>query len=72
MDIVILETGMGGRLDSTNVIPTAELCVITNIGLDHQAFLGTDIRSIAEEKAGIIKFDVPVVLGKMRGTELSQ
>lgn len=66
VDIVILETGMGGRLDSTNVIPTAELCVITNIGLDHQAFLGTDIRSIAEEKAGIIKFDVPVVLGKMR------
>lgn len=66
VDIVILETGMGGRLDSTNVIPSAELCVITNIGLDHQAFLGTDIRTIAEEKAGIIKFDVPVVLGKMR------
>ena len=66
VDIVILETGIGGRLDSTNVIPSAELCVITNIGLDHQAFLGTDIRTIAEEKAGIVKFDVPVVLGKMR------
>lgn len=66
VDIVILETGMGGRLDSTNVIPGAEVCVITNIGLDHQAFLGGDIRSIAEEKAGIIKFEVPVVLGKMR------
>ena len=65
-DIVILETGMGGRLDSTNVIPTAEVCVITNIGLDHTQFLGEDIRSIAKEKAGIIKDQVPVVLGRMR------
>ena len=65
-DIVILETGMGGRLDSTNSIPTAEICAITNIGLDHTQFLGEDISSIAIEKAGIIKNEVPVVLGKMR------
>ena len=65
-DIVILETGMGGRLDSTNSIPTAEICAITNIGLDHTQFLGDDISSIAIEKAGIIKNEVPVVLGKMR------
>jgi len=66
VDVVILETGMGGRLDSTNIIPTAEVCVITNIGLDHQNFLGDTIREIAVEKAGIIKDGVPVVLGKMR------
>ena len=65
-DIVVLETGMGGRLDSTNVIPSAEVCVVTNVGLDHQAFLGCDIRSIAREKAGIFKHGVPVVLGAMR------
>ena len=65
-DIVVLETGMGGRLDSTNVVPTAEACAITNIGLDHQQFLGPDIRSIAKEKAGILKDGVPVVLGSMR------
>jgi dihydrofolate synthase/folylpolyglutamate synthase len=65
-DIVILETGMGGRLDSTNAIPTAVVCAITNIGLDHTQFLGEDISSIAIEKAGIIKNEVPVVLGKMR------
>jgi len=66
VDIVILETGMGGRLDSTNVLPTAEVCVVTNIGLDHQRFLGETIREIAFEKAGILKHKVPVVLGKMR------
>ena len=65
-DIVVLETGMGGRLDSTNVIPSPEVAVVTNIGLDHQAFLGTDIRSIAREKGGIFKSGVPVVLGPMR------
>ena len=66
VDIVILETGMGGRLDSTNVIPSADVCVVTNIGLDHQQFLGQTIRDIAAEKAGILKHGVPVVLGKMR------
>ena len=65
-EIVILETGMGGRLDSTNIIPSAEVCAVTNIGLDHMQFLGEDIRSIAREKAGIFKNQVPVVLGKMR------
>ena len=65
-DLVVLETGMGGRLDSTNVIPTKEVAVITNIGLDHQAFLGPDVRSIAREKGGIFKEGVPVVLGPMR------
>ena len=66
VDIVILETGMGGRLDSTNVIPSAEVCVVTNVGLDHQQFLGDTIREIAGEKAGIIKHGIPVVLGRMR------
>ena len=66
VDIVVLETGMGGRIDSTNVIPTAEVCVVTNVGLDHQQFLGDTIREIAFEKAGILKNGVPVVLGKMR------
>ena len=65
-DIVVLETGMGGRLDSTNVVPAPEVTCVTNVGLDHQAFLGTDIRTIAREKAGIFKDGVPVVLGPMR------
>ncbi len=54
-DIVVLETGMGGRLDSTNVIDTPEAVVITNIGLDHMEYLGDTIEKIAGEKAGIIK-----------------
>jgi dihydrofolate synthase/folylpolyglutamate synthase len=62
VDIAIVEVGMGGRLDSTNII-TPIASVITNIGLDHTAFLGTDLRSIAGEKAGIIKPDIPVILG---------
>jgi dihydrofolate synthase/folylpolyglutamate synthase len=66
VDAVVLETGMGGRLDSTNVFPQPLLTVITNIGLDHQQFLGDDIRSIAREKAGIIKDGVPLVMGRMR------
>jgi len=63
VDLAIVEVGMGGRLDSTNVVmPLAS--VITSIGLDHTAFLGPDRSSIAREKAGIIKPDVPVVLGE--------
>ncbi len=54
VDIAIIETGMGGRLDSTNIL-TPELSVITNIGLDHMQFLGDTIELIAIEKAGIIK-----------------
>lgn len=54
VDYAVIETGMGGRLDSTNVV-TPVVSVITSIGLDHQEFLGNDIKSIAKEKAGIIK-----------------
>ncbi len=59
-DPVILETGMGGRLDATNIIQPL-LTIITNIAMDHREFLGNDLRAIAAEKAGIIKPGVPVV-----------
>ncbi len=62
-DIVILEAGMGGRLDSTNIISTPVLSVITGIALDHVQFLGDTVEKIAEEKAGIIKENVPVLYG---------
>ncbi|MGL2967345.1 bifunctional folylpolyglutamate synthase/dihydrofolate synthase [Flavobacterium sp. XGLA_31] len=62
-DINIIEVGMGGRLDSTNII-TPLISVITNIGLDHTAFLGNTPESIAFEKAGIIKPNIPVVIGE--------
>ena len=64
VDIAVIETGMGGRLDSTNII-TPEVSVITNIGLDHMKFLGDTIPKIAAEKAGIIKPGVPVVIGEV-------
>ena len=63
VDIAIIETGLGGRLDSTNVI-LPELSIITNIGLDHTQFLGDTYKQIASEKAGIIKQNVPVVIGE--------
>ncbi|MEX0967437.1 MAG: folylpolyglutamate synthase/dihydrofolate synthase family protein [Bacteroidia bacterium] len=63
VDIAIVETGMGGKFDSTNVI-TPELSVITNISMDHQQFLGNTEAEIAGEKAGIIKSKVPVVIGR--------
>ena len=63
VDIAVVEVGMGGRLDSTNVI-LPELSVITNIGLDHTQFLGDTLEKIAVEKAGIIKEGVPVVVGE--------
>ncbi len=62
-DINIIEVGMGGRLDSTNII-TPLISVITNIGLDHTQFLGDTLEAIAFEKAGIIKTGVPVVIGE--------
>ena len=62
-DIVILETGLGGRLDATNVIGQPALCVITSVELDHQDFLGDTIEKIASEKAGILKPGVTCVLG---------
>jgi dihydrofolate synthase/folylpolyglutamate synthase len=61
----VLEVGMGGRLDATNVVQP-ELCVITPVDLDHERYLGRGIESIAAEKAGIIKPGAPVVLGKQR------
>jgi dihydrofolate synthase/folylpolyglutamate synthase len=63
VDVAIMEVGMGGRLDSTNII-MPEVSVITNIGLDHTAFLGTELSTIAKEKAGVIKNNVPVVVGE--------
>ena len=64
VDIAIIETGLGGRLDSTNII-TPELAVITNIGWDHMNILGDTLEKIAAEKAGIIKYGVPVVIGEI-------
>ena len=63
VDVAVIEVGMGGRLDSTNVIHP-ELCVITNIGYDHTQFLGNTLPLIAGEKAGIIKSGVPVVISQ--------
>jgi len=63
VEVAIIETGMGGRLDSTNVIDP-ELSIITNIALDHMQFLGDRLPLIAEEKAGIIKSGVPVIIGQ--------
>jgi dihydrofolate synthase/folylpolyglutamate synthase len=63
VDIAIIEVGMGGRLDSTNIIDS-EISVITNIGLDHTKFLGNTLLEIANEKAGIIKKDKTVIIGE--------
>lgn len=63
VDIAVIEVGLGGRLDSTNII-TPEVSVITNIGLDHTQFLGATLKEIAFEKGGIIKPNVPVVIGE--------
>ena len=62
-DYAVLETGLGGRLDATNIC-APEICVITKIGLDHCDWLGDTVEKIAAEKAGIIKKGVPIVLGK--------
>jgi len=63
VDIAIIEVGLGGRLDSTNII-TPEVSVITNIGFDHMQFLGDTLEQIAFEKAGVIKDKIPVVIGE--------
>lgn len=69
IDVAVIEVGMGGRLDSTNIIKP-EISVITNIGLDHTQFLGDSLEKIAVEKGGIIKSKVPVVIGeKQKETE---
>lgn len=65
IDYALIEVGMGGRLDATNIVKPL-LSVITNIGLDHTQFLGTTHTAIAGEKAGIIKRNVPVVIGEER------
>lgn len=62
-DVVVLETGLGGRLDSTNIIEAPLLSVITGIALDHTAFLGDTVEAVAKEKAGIIKAGSPVLFG---------
>ena len=63
VDIAVIETGLGGRLDCTNIIKPI-LSVITNIGLDHTALLGSTLEQIATEKAGIIKPKAPVIIGE--------
>ena len=63
VDIAVIEVGLGGRLDSTNII-TPEVAVITNIGYDHMQMLGDTLEKIAAEKAGIIKPNIPVVIGE--------
>jgi dihydrofolate synthase / folylpolyglutamate synthase len=63
VDVAVVETGMGGRLDSTNIVKPV-LSIITNISYDHMQFLGNTIQKIAKEKAGIIKKDIPVLIGK--------
>jgi dihydrofolate synthase / folylpolyglutamate synthase len=65
VDIAIIETGLGGRLDSTNII-TPELSIITNIGWDHMNILGDTLEKIAAEKAGIIKPHIPIVIGEIQ------
>lgn len=66
VDVAIVEVGLGGRLDSTNII-TPDLSVITNISFDHMQFLGNTLEKIAIEKAGIIKKDIPVIIGEAEG-----
>jgi dihydrofolate synthase/folylpolyglutamate synthase len=63
IDVAVVEVGLGGRLDCTNII-RPDLCIITNISFDHMQFLGNTLAAIASEKAGIIKKDVPVVIGE--------
>jgi dihydrofolate synthase/folylpolyglutamate synthase len=65
VDIAIIEVGLGGRLDATNIIKP-EVSLITNIGVDHIAFLGNNVESIAKEKAGIIKQSTPVVISEFQ------
>ena len=64
VDLAVLEVGLGGRFDATNVV-TPLACAITTIALDHQAYLGSTLSSVAFEKAGIIKTHVPVIVGRV-------
>ncbi|WP_195331115.1 bifunctional folylpolyglutamate synthase/dihydrofolate synthase [Leuconostoc lactis] len=65
LDALVIEVGIGGQLDSTNVMPNARVAVITSVGLDHQALLGPTITAIATQKAGIIHDDMAVVIGDL-------
>ena len=65
VDIAVIEVGLGGRLDATNLVEP-ELCILTPIDFDHEAFLGKDIQSIASEKAGILKAGVPAMVARQR------
>lgn len=67
VNVAVIETGLGGRLDSTNIV-TPDISVITNVGLEHQQFLGNTIEEITREKAGIIKYGKPVVVGQANET----
>lgn len=71
VDVAIIEVGLGGRLDSTNII-SPDLCVITNIDFDHTQYLGDTLLKIAAEKAGIIKPNTPVVIGETENKEVKQ
>ncbi len=70
VDYAVIEVGLGGRLDATNIV-TPQLAVITNIGLDHTEFLGDSLAQIAYEKAGIIKENIPVVIGETQKETLA-
>ena len=65
-DVLLLEVGLGGRLDATNVVPRPRLCVIAPVSMDHMGFLGDTLTKIAAEKAGILKTGVPAILGPQR------
>jgi len=71
VDVAVIEVGLGGRLDSTNII-SPDLSIITNIGFDHMQYLGNTLPAIAAEKAGIIKPFTPVVIGEMGDVETVQ
>ena len=64
VDVAVIEVGLGGRLDSTNILVRPELCIVTSIGLDHMALLGDTLPQIAAEKAGIFKAGVPAIVGE--------
>ncbi|MFN3844420.1 MAG: bifunctional folylpolyglutamate synthase/dihydrofolate synthase [Paracoccaceae bacterium] len=70
-DFTLLEVGLGGRLDATNVVDRPQLCIITPVSIDHQQYLGETLREIAGEKAGIIKRGVPVIVGPQSPEGLS-
>ena len=71
-DVVLLETGMGGRLDATNVVPRPAVSIITAIGMDHAEFLGDTVLKVAGEKAGIIKRGCPLVIAHQKDPSVAQ